>query len=91
MPAGLEPYGLIPADWPMGRCGPVTRLPVQRMLSADDCANEDTAQRHRSGGYRDARAGPCGDGAGRGSGALSRSRSASVGDALVIGDARWGR
>lgn len=35
MPTALEPYCLIPLGWPMGRFGPVTRLPVEHTLRWD--------------------------------------------------------
>jgi len=35
MPAELEPYCLIPLGWPLGRFGPVTRLPVEHTLRWD--------------------------------------------------------
>ena len=35
MPPGLEAYCLIPVGWPMGRFGPVTRLPVEQTMRWD--------------------------------------------------------
>lgn len=35
LPGAVEPYVIVPVGWPLGRFGPVTRLPVAETVRFD--------------------------------------------------------
>ena len=56
LPPRVAPYALIPVGFPLGRFGPLSRLPVEQLLHYDRWTGRDDAvrstARRRPGGRR---------------------------------------